>query len=238
MFKISPRLVRNALMCSILPLAACASFTDTAVQEIHIETPGAYNTKCHMYVGGLRYTVNPPESIGIYKSKEDLVVDCMAPGNRRKEVYIEATLTDNSAWNMGTGGLGYAYDYATSAMFEYPSVIVVDFTNSLPRDERMPAQNLPDVRQPETYRLEEYAPSQPKLNSDADRIENKLLRRGEIPEGYSASAISSDGSSASAFSDGYSMGKGDLMSASPAPAPANGASPSSSGGPISLIPGE
>ena len=191
----------------VLTLGACATFIDKSVQEIEFVTPGAYNTVCDVYIDRLRYTVTPPDTLGVQKSKEDMIVDCMAPGNRRKKIYIKPKISDTAALNAFNGGAGVAYDYFSKALFYYPDRIEIDFTNSKTTPMSLPAQNQPDIRQPEDYPLEEFSPGAPRLNSDSSNAPARILRRGEAPEGYGDDAYTGN----AFYDDGdYSSGKGNL----------------------------
>ncbi|MBX2833665.1 MAG: hypothetical protein KTR28_01700 [Micavibrio sp.] len=209
-------MIKKILIGSVFILGGCASFIDSSVQEIEFQTPGAKNAVCDVYIERLRYTVNPPEVVGVHKSEADMIVDCQAPGNRRRKVYIKPAVSGTTAWNIANGGAGLPYDYLTKAMFEYPEVVIVDFTGVPVVDNEPPAHNSPDIRQPEDYDLEEFSPGSPRLNSDRNKVETKLLRRGEDPYGWGNEAADID------YNDGFSespaSGKGDLMNASPYPA--------------------
>lgn len=156
-------------LLSVTFLCGCAYMVDTANQEITVVTPGAEGAVCYLYVEGLKYRIDPPQSTVITKSKEDLTIDCRAPGNRRREVVIGAEIADNTAWNLTNGGIGLPWDYISEAMFEYPSTIEVSFKDMPTRPESLPAQNNPDIKQPEEYPLEEFKPGLPRMNSDKNR---------------------------------------------------------------------
>ena len=173
-----------ALLCFVLSVGACSTVIDGSHQDVKFVTPGAYDAVCSVYVDGLRYKVHPPQTLNLVNAKKNLHVDCMAPGNRRKEIYIEPKMAKSALWNMGTAGVGFAVDYASEALFKYPDVIEVNFTDAPVTDQPLPAQNNPDIRQPEDYPLEEFSPAQPRLNADRDASQTKILRRGEIPEVY------------------------------------------------------
>lgn len=215
-------MLRTSLLASVIILGGCSTFVEKSIQDVTIETPGAYNAVCHLYIDGLRYKSRPPQTISIHKTKENMKVDCIAPGNRRRTLYIEPEVSNTSAWNMAVAGVGYPYDYASGAMFKYPSRIVVDFTDAKITDMPLPAQNQPDIRQPEDYDLEEFSPGQPRLNSDRDAITTSILRRNE-------GAYADD-----SYVEPTPHGKGQLMDVNPA----EGYSALPDSGPVQLIPGE
>lgn len=230
----------------LLPLAAlgaCAYTIDGSIQDVKFVTPGATNASCDVFVEGLKYHVNPPQTINLFKSKEDLVVDCKAPGNRRKVVYIKPQIETSAAWNAATAGAGLAWDYASGALFRYPDVVEVNFTDTPVRDQALPAQNAPDIKQPEEYDLEEFSPSWPRMNSDKHEPPVEIIRRGSSQK--NAAMYHPDDETA-AFSEPAHNGggKGELMQvidglgdemnpAQPAPA-----ADDATYGPIPLIPGE
>lgn len=147
-------------------LSGCSYAVDTALQDITLRTPGAENAVCYMYVDDVKYRVHPPETTSIFRSKEDLVIDRLAPGNRRKKVVIEPDYADSAAGNVVTAGVGVAWDYASGALFQYPDAVDISFIGMPEGPALIPDQNKPDIRQPEDYDLEEFRPSQPRLNSD------------------------------------------------------------------------
>ncbi len=223
----------------LIPLAvlgACAYAIDGAIQDVQFVTPGANGAACNVYVEGLKYKVRPPQTINIYKSNEDLVVDCKAPGNRRKVVYIEPRIETSTAWNATNAGVGLPWDYASQALFRYPDVVEINFTDTPVVDPPLPAQNSPDIRQPEDYILEEFSPSEPLMNKDRNAAPVEIMRR----EGSSSgSSVMVDDSAA--FSEpvmGGSSGKGDLMSVTQGAGVSTGSSHESAGAPVPLIPGE
>jgi len=229
---------KYTLALSVVVLGACAYSIDGSVQTVKFATQGAHNAACNVYVNGLKYKVKPPQSLDIYKSKEDLVVDCMAPGNRRQVVYIKPQIESSAAWNAATAGVGLAWDYASSALFKYPDVVEVNFTDTPVVPQSLPMHNNPDIRQPEDYLLEEFSPTSPRLNADRYQEPAQILRRGEVS---TQGDVYDDGA---AFSEPVFMGregKGNLVDMlNPAGAPSSQPSASSdaNSGPVPLYPGE
>ncbi len=158
-------LFRFLALSSVLVLASCGYAIETQTQDIRIETPGAENAVCYMFVDDLKYKVRPPQTMKVTKSRADLVVDCMAPGNRRQKVIIKPTAS-KFAYPEAPLILPLAWDLVSSSAFVYPSLVTVDFTYAQISPEALPAQNRPDVKQPEEYPLEEILPGSPVLNSD------------------------------------------------------------------------
>ncbi len=172
-----------SLMSVLILLGGCSYAFDRSTQDVTILTPGAEHAMCYVYVDGLRHKVYPPQSTIITKSEEDLIVDCLAPGNRRKKVVIEPTITEAAKYNVANLGLGLPVDYLSKALYEYPRILEVNFTDSKPSAEPMPAQNKPDVRTPEDIPVEEFRPSRPILNADRDQPPIEIRSR------YEANAI-------------------------------------------------
>ena len=158
-------------------LGACAYVQDGAIQDVEFKTPGATDAVCNVYVDKIKYQVRPPQTVNLFKSKETLKVDCLAPGNRRKVVYIEPNIERSSYGNIATAGVGYAWDVASEALWAYPDIIEVNFTDTPIKEFDLPAQNSPDIKQPEDYKIEQYSPSTPSLNSDKNAPPIEILRR-------------------------------------------------------------
>ncbi|MGB4106866.1 MAG: hypothetical protein WBK55_03625 [Alphaproteobacteria bacterium] len=172
-------LKRYLLLGSVICLSSCSYTLDRQIQDITVVTPGAEDTVCYMYVDGLRYKFFPPQTMNITKSRKDLVVDCIAPQNRRRKVVIEPALSQHAPLNVANGIIpGTTWDIASNSLFTYPEVVTVDFTSAVPMPEALPAQNNPDIRQPEEYDLEEFTSKLPRLNSDRDAVATPLIRRG------------------------------------------------------------
>lgn len=175
-------LKRFLLIGALASLSSCAYTLDRQIQDITVVTPGAEDAVCYMYVDGLRYKFFPPQTMNITKSRKDLVVDCLAPQNRRRKVVIEPSLSDHAPLNVTNGIIpGTTWDLASNSLFSYPDVVTVDFTSAQPMPEPLPAQNNPDIRQPEDYDLEEFTSGLPRLNSDRNATSTPLIRRGGKP---------------------------------------------------------
>ena len=193
----------------LIALGACAYALDGTSQNVKFITPGAYNAACNVYVEGLKYRVKPPKVVSLYKAKEDLIVDCLAPGGRRKIVNITPEIEVSTAWNAANAGVGLPWDYASGALFRYPDVIEIDFTGEPISDPPLPAQNSPDIRQPEEYLLEEFSPSEPILNNDRNVPPVEILRR----QSPNSNLSGYNNGETSAFSEpvNTSQDKGELM---------------------------
>ena len=166
------------LLLAVLFLTSCSYATEGSIQDVTVKTPGAHDALCFLYVKDIKYKVRPPQTINIIRHSEDMVVDCKAPGNRHKTIYIEPVISDMAALNVSNGLVpGLAWDYASGALFEYPPLVEVNFENTPVRPMPLPAQNNPDIKQPEDYNLEEFSPSQPRMNADKFQAANPLKRR-------------------------------------------------------------
>ena len=158
---------RFSVFLAVPLLFGCAYTLETAVQDLRIETPGAKDAVCYAYVDGFRYRFHAPETLSIGKTHKDLIIDCLAPGNRRKGVTIPPEITKIMATNIANGFVpGATWDVVSGAAFKFPGVLEIDFTDIPLSAEKLPAHNNPDIRQPEDYDLEEFLPGDPRLNSD------------------------------------------------------------------------
>ena len=163
-------------------LMGCAYATESSNQYITFETPGAQDAKCYAYVEKLKYQVFPPQTINIKKSMEDMEITCDAPGNRHVELTVPSQLSKRAIWG---GPVGVAWDMASESLHHYPCVIAIDFSMEELKPNKLPQHNNSDIRQPESYDLEEFKSYQPRLNSDKHKISTPLIRRGQsLPEEY------------------------------------------------------
>ncbi|MDB2683081.1 hypothetical protein N9Z27_02380 [Alphaproteobacteria bacterium] len=228
--------MRNLLLLSIstLTLSACASLVETSIQDLTVETPGAQNATCYVYVDDLRYKAFPPQTINIANTYKDLIVDCLAPGNRRKKVTIPATISKYVLGNTVTGIIpGAVWDGMTNALYRYPDTIQIDFTDVAVQPSKLPAHNNHDIKQPEEYRLEEFLPSTPRLNSDIGKVQAPIRKRQRQTRTatYGSSFIS----------EGESSGKSNpppMPSKYISPSQSGPSQPSATGAPAPLYPGE
>lgn len=195
-------------LATVAILGGCAYALDTQNQEITILTPGAEDAVCYAYVEDLKYRIHPPEKTIIFRSREDMRIDCLAPGNRRQEMTVSSEITKSGYYNAATVGVGALWDHASGALYTYPDVIEVSFVGVPTKPFAMPAHNNPDIKQPEEYKLEEFLPSNPRLNSDSDKVKNEIRRRNS--GGFSQDTYS--GSDAFSEQETYSVpsGKGAL----------------------------
>ena len=224
-------------LSSIALLSGCAYALDSQTQEIMFVTPGANDAVCFAYIDGLKYKVNPPESTIVSKSDESMKVDCRAPGNRQQMVVIEPGYSKNAGWNVANAGVGLPWDYLSQSMYAYPDTIEIDFTNVPLLPESLPAQNNPDIKQPEEYPLEEFTPASPRLNSDYNQPPVEIYKRQRSsalpPEPTVGNAFSQDGVSST-----KSEGKGNLQSVVKSYGAAIDPSASANASPTPLVPGE
>ncbi len=113
-----------------LMLAACATVADSQTVLMTIETPGAENAKCTLENQDHKYIAYTGQTLAVMKSPHDLVVRCLAPGNRDKTVLIKRDINKWVVYNVVNGFvLGAAYDYFSRGGFDYPELVSVDFTS-------------------------------------------------------------------------------------------------------------
>lgn len=171
------RMTSHALtLIYLLMLGGCGYAVDSSNQDITFVTPGAENAYCDVFIDKRRYQVYPPQKINMVKSSKDMEVECVAPGNRELKLVVPSKMSARSMWG---GPPGMAWDYASSSLFYYPSVIAIDFSNESPKPNDLPDHNSIDIDQPETHQLEEIKASTPLLNSDKDKKSIPLIRREE-----------------------------------------------------------
>ncbi len=239
-------LLLSSFLAPLIALGACSYAIDESIQDITLKTPGAHDAVCYVYVDGLRYRMRPPQTLNISKSGEDLEIDCLAPGNRRRKVYIEPAIEDSFYANAVTGMVpGGAWDFASKAMYAYPDVIEVSFVGIPTKPEDLPAQNNPDIKQPEEYDLEEFSPGDPRLNEDRNAPVVEVRRRERPGLQYTDTGGVDSGfiEEPAAGSSVVSGGKGDLMEIidglstdiNPSGEPS---SPGAASDPVPLFPGE
>lgn len=129
-------------------LGACASAIDTGNQKLYIQTPGATEARCVLKTEEFRLVAYPPKPVLIRRMADPLTVTCQAPGNREKVVVVRPVMNKTAVANAGTAGLGAVYDHFSGALYEYPSPVIVSFSNVRARAQTMPAYHAPDTVSP------------------------------------------------------------------------------------------
>ena len=171
---------RLLLSLCLFALGSCAYALDGGTQDVTFVTPGAHNALCYAWVDDIKYKIRPPTTTNIVKSKNDMRVDCKAPGNRHREVVIASRISNSTNWNVVNGlAPGAAWDAFSGAAYQYPDRVEIDFTNLKTKPQELPAQNAPDILQPEDYMLEEFLPGDPALNSDKFKSPTQAPQRRE-----------------------------------------------------------
>ncbi len=160
------------LLCSFATaalLAGCASYTDTATQELTVTTPGASESICYVELGRIVYKIYPPETINISRRNDSMTLNCLASGNRSQTAVIEPRLGRSLIWNLANGMvIGTAYDLASGAAYRFPNRIDVSFEDTVASPEPLPGYMQPDTIRPEPYEMEQILPGEPVLASDKD----------------------------------------------------------------------
>ena len=207
---------RALLLSGLLLLTACADINQTSYERITVQTPGARDVICYLIVDGIKNRVNPPETVTVTKSDQDMVVDCRAAGNRRQTQVIKPkVMTRYGAADVVTGLFpGLAWDYLSKSIYQYPDLIIVDFTHAQITPEPMPAQNAPDIKQPEEYQLEEILPGTPKMRSDSNKEQFRLIPREKPAAPADEEAVPVEPPAGKMIeTGGQSHDKGDLINA-------------------------
>lgn len=171
MFRAFPTLLALALL-ALLP--GCSSVIDKSTQKITIKTPGANESFCYIDNGEVKYKANPPQPLLITKTSHVMEVRCLADGWREKTLMIEPGIADNFGYNaLNLFIPGALIDDHTGAMYQYPEVVVVDFTFIDPQPAPLPAYQKTIEDNPDIHNMEEFRSGWAALQSD---------RREEIPE--------------------------------------------------------
>lgn len=202
-----------ALTFTALTLSACASALGDAQQLVEVRTPGANDAVCYLDNGDTRHRVWSPGKVTLSKRPGDLVVECLADGNRRKTVTIEQ---QHSALTLGNAMNGFIpgmfIDHETGAMFEYPNVITVDFTEIAATKMPLPDYHKHLMENPELFGMEEFRPGRAALIRDKYEEGYELQKRDTsnratyseftvVTQGASESSQSSEESSESSSVD-------------------------------------
>ena len=143
---------RFLLTLSALSLGACGSMIDHQSQEITVRTPGAENAKCDLYNQDIKYSAWTDQTIEIMKSPNDLVVSCMAAGNREKTVLVQRGINGWTIFNVANGFVpGVAYDHFSRGLYSYPHEIEVSFVGEAVKPYPEPSHLSSDLKHNNVY---------------------------------------------------------------------------------------
>ncbi len=183
--------ILSSFLCAsaLLSLTSCGYAVKSSNQEITFLSPEAQNAKCHVFVDKLKYQVFPPQTLNIKKSEKDMRVECLGPGNRIAEMTVPAVFTKRAIWG---GPPGMAWDYASDSLFHYPEVIAIDFTGQNIQPNPLPQHNNSDIRQPESYDLEQFESNAPRLNEDKYKIDTPLMHRDAKVDEYAEESLAEE----------------------------------------------
>jgi hypothetical protein len=163
---------------ALLSLTACATLFDHSSQPVNFQAAGATEVACDVTYAGLKYHVRPPQTIIVQKSREDMRLSCQAAGNRVKTMVVPSSVSGWTFANVGNGVVpGAAYDAETGAMFKYPDVILIDFSDTTARMDTLPAYHAVDTLDPSIASTEDLSPNLVKLpGDDATALRHKMAR--------------------------------------------------------------
>ncbi|WP_342640785.1 translation initiation factor 2 [Rhodoligotrophos ferricapiens] len=103
-------------------LGGCASIVNGTSQSIAISSPPVSGAQCDLSSAQGRWTVITPGVATVARSKDDIRVECHAPGYETAVAVIPSSFEAWTAGNLVFGGvIGLGVDAATGAINEYPN---------------------------------------------------------------------------------------------------------------------
>lgn len=187
------RFLKNITAVSFsVMLAACGTLVGGQTQTITLATPGAYEAECTLD-NGSRYSLSSGQTIEVMRSASDLVADCYGSGNRHIVKRIPSTYNDWSTANIANGVLpGMAYDHVAGALYEYPSVVTVDFTGTPAKGFELPEYHNKDVPNPYDTAIEDYGPGTARIPYDNAYMKRGVEKRNPIADSNPFATTPSD----------------------------------------------
>jgi len=167
------------IVSATLSLGACATYVDGQTQKVTLHTPGASMAKC-TFDNGLKYPVRTGDNVNIMRSKNDLVVDCYALGNRRKTIIVKSLINEWTSANIINGAVpGIAYDGLSKGLWAYPDIIEVDFTDMVVAGSgfELPDYHNKDAPNPYDQSIEDFGPSVARTEKDSSFLKRGLEKR-------------------------------------------------------------
>ena len=163
-----------------LSLAGCSTIVTGSTQTVYFQAVGATEATCEVANAKYKYLVNLPEKVEIKKSRRDLELTCRAAGNRYKTMVVPSELSGWTFANVTNGAIfGVPYDGETGAMFKYPDIIIVDFTDTVASLDALPAYHAVDTLDPASSSagVENMGPAHNKLpGDDASALRHKMAQ--------------------------------------------------------------
>lgn len=193
-------LVTLSVFASAMALSACGSMIDHQTQDITVRTPGAENAKCYLYNQDMKYQAWTDQTIEIMKSPNDLVVNCLAAGNREQTVMVERGINGWTVFNVANGVLpGVTYDHFSRGLYSYPEEITVSFSNVI-KPYPAPQYHADDLKHNNVYnQLPRFGPTEPVMQENRVEQEYQLQKVNRYggsdfgSSGYAGSSSTSSG---------------------------------------------
>lgn len=155
------------VLAALALLSGCSTMVNGMTQDITIETPGTVGALCFIERPGYKHRVWAPKTIRINKTKDPITVTCRAQGNREIVEVIEPTRPDTVYLNFANAFVpGALIDYETGAMFRFPEVITIDFTDMKPQKMPYPDYEYMLEKNPDLMGIEEFRPGTSALMRD------------------------------------------------------------------------
>lgn len=152
-------------------LASCSTITNGSTQQVSFKSVGADDVSCDILIGAndYKYSVRPPNSIWVQRSRKPMFIACTAPGNRTKNVVVESGITNTAYLNTLTAGTTLAVDAETGAMYSYPEEVIIDFSSALSKDQPLPSYENKGALDPTAQGIEYMGPDTPALQGDKEQ---------------------------------------------------------------------
>lgn len=189
-----------------LLLASCSTLIDGQIQEVTIETVGAANTLCYMQNREFSFRFYPPQTLKVTKSADPYTIRCLAPGDRVKTIVVEPKASESSYYNIANLGVGAGVDHLSSAMYQLPDKIVINFEGVVPTGYAQPHYNDFFDKNPHLKGVEEFRPGQAALMRDSETPLPVLQKRDDGSNDMSRTPLG-----AMPLGEGAGMGAGAAM---------------------------
>ncbi len=154
------------VLTGAVALSGCATVIDGQTQDVTIVTPGASESRCTAD-NGLKYPFRGGETVDIQRSRKPLVIECYGSGNRYIRKVVESEHNKTAIANVTNAVVpGTTYDSFSGGLYEYPSVITVDFVGTPTRGFEMPDYHNKDLPSPYEQAIEDMGPGVARVEGD------------------------------------------------------------------------
>ena len=148
------------LFLSLFLLSSCAALKDGPTQDITVNftDSNAPQTKCLAITKDVKKDFFAPGKVTVQRSEKPLQIECNSANGLMAYTVLEPKVNDASLDNIYNLGLGLPYDYFSMSIWEYPEIVLLDFSPEIEAIiKSSPAKRYPEKAYEEQFQKENSA---------------------------------------------------------------------------------